>query len=103
MPLSGGRRERMMSHIQRRGEEAGVRVHGQPVRMWVRGVEGGHQGLGTLAQVLAVARVQFGALGELETDPLTGVRRPHWGVLFTRLGRGPLNGPVLLGSCEHTV
>lgn len=62
-----------MSHIQRRGEEAGVRVHGQPVRMWVRGVEGGRQGLGTLAQVLAVARVQFGALRELETDPLTGV------------------------------
>ncbi len=62
-----------MPHIQRRWEEAGVRVHGEPVRMQVRGVEGGHQGLGTLAQVLAVARVQFGALGELETDPLTGV------------------------------
>lgn len=73
MPLSGGRRERVMSHIQRRGEEAGVRVHSQPVRIRVRGVEGGHQGLGTLTQVLAVARVQFGALGELETDPLTGV------------------------------
>lgn len=99
-----------MSGFQRGGEEAVVSVYGQPVRLglWMLGVEGRRQRLRALAQVLTIAGVQFRALGELETHPLTVVGLPHRGVLFTRLRSGPLNGPVLLGlvtagSCGHTV
>lgn len=73
-------------------------VHGESVSLGVRvkGVEGRGQGLRAVAQVLAVAgRLQFGALSELQTDPLARLRGAHRCVLFTGLRRWPLDGPVL--------
>ncbi len=66
------------------------------------GVEGGAPGpgdFGTSAGCSASAIWGSGRAGDGPTD---------WGLtlgcsLLPRLGRGPLNGPVLLGSCEHTV
>lgn len=76
----GGESDVPYPEARGRGRSEGLRSVGLNAG---EGSKRGRQGLGALAQVLAIARVQFGALGELETDPLTGVRRPHWGVLFT--------------------
>lgn len=85
-----------MTRVQRGHESHGGTVDSQPV-----GVQGVGHGLGAVAHVLAVLGLDFGALGKLEADPLTGFRLAHWSVLFPGFGGWPLDGPVLLGlaSC----
>lgn len=68
-------------------------------------VQWGGQGLGTVAHVLVVFGLDLGALGELETNPLTGLWLAHRGVFFARFRGGPWDGPVLfsLAPCGKNV
>lgn len=60
------------------GEEPQVALHGEPVHLRV----GGGQRLGAVAEVLVVLRLDFGALGQLEADPVAGFRLADRGVLL---------------------
>lgn len=91
MPLAGRRRQGAMTEVQGGEEPRRRAVDGQPL-----GVQRGGRGLRAVAHVLVVLGLNFGALGELEPDPLTGLRLAHRSVFFARLGGGPLDGPVLL-------
>lgn len=80
-----------MTRVQGREEPRGGAVDGESID-----VQRGGQGLRAVAHVLVVLGLDFGALGELEADPLTGLRLAHRGVFFARFRGGPLDGPVLL-------
>lgn len=69
-----------MPGVQGREESCGRAVHRESVR-----VQRGSQGLGTVAHMLVVLGLDFGALRELEADPLTGLWLTHWSVFFARL------------------
>lgn len=90
--LAGRGRQRAMAGVQH-GEECRMCLHCQPVHVAV----GGRQALRAGAERLAVFGLDLGALGELETHPLAGLLRAGGRVLLPRLGRGPLDCPVLLG------
>ena len=74
-------------------------IHCQPVGLG-GGWQGGRQGLGALAQVLVlvVFGLNLGALGELQPDPLAGLRLARQVVLLPGLAGGPLDGTILLGQ-----
>lgn len=79
-----------MARVQGGEEPRSGAVDSEPI-----GIERGGQGLGAVAHVLVVLGLDFGALGELETNPLAGLWLAHWSVFFARFRGGPLDGPVL--------
>lgn len=79
-----------MARVQGREESRGCVFNSKSIS-----VQRGGQGLRTVAHVLVVFGLDLGALGELETNPLTGLWLTHWGVFFARFRGGPRDGPVL--------
>lgn len=75
-----------MTGVQGREEPCGRAINGESID-----VQRGGQGLGAVAHVLVVLGLEFGALGELEPDPLTGLWLAHRSVFFARFRGGPLD------------
>lgn len=77
MPLTGRRGQGAMTSVQGQQKSCGGTVDCQSVNE-----QRGGQGLGPMAHVLVVLGLDFGALGELETDPLAGLGLAHWSVFL---------------------